>query len=122
MKSVKPIESVGDYIQAQSPEKKAELERIRKTVKKFYPDTEELMSYGMPAFKYHQRVLIYYAAHANHLSIYPASDEMIEAVGKDLEKYRVSKGTLKFTAEEPLPDKLLEAVIKFQASRIDQKT
>ncbi len=118
---MKPVESVSDYIQGQTPEKRAELVRIRKMVKKLFPDTEELVSYGVPAFKYHKRILIYYAAHTDHLSIYPASDEMIKSVGSDLGKYRVSKGTLKFTAQAPLPDKLLEAVIKFQASRIDEK-
>lgn len=115
------FDSVDAYIQAQPTQKRAQLEKIRKTVQKLLPGTEELMSYGVPAFKYNKRALIYYAAFKDHLSIFPASDEMIEAVGNGLEKFRASKGTLKFTVKEPLPDKLLKAVIEFRAHTIDQK-
>lgn len=116
------MKTVDEYLNGLSADQRQELEKIRELVKELVPDTEEVMSYGVPTFKYHKRPLLYYAAYTNHFSIYPASDEMIKVVGKDLEKFRASKGTLRFIKEQPIPNSLLKEIILFQAHRIDAKT
>ncbi len=69
--------------------------RSRKAV----PDAEECISYQIPAFKLHGRVLLYFAGWQEHYSVYPASDAHGCGFPGELDAYRVSKGTLRF----PLP-------------------
>ena len=111
--------AVDEYFKNLPQDQKSGLSNVRKTVKELVPDAEEVMSYGMPAFKYNKRILMYYAAHTNNLSIYPASDAMIETVGKSLAKFRTSKGTLQFTKANPIPENLLRQIIKYRCMEID---
>ncbi|GIV44964.1 MAG: hypothetical protein KatS3mg101_1185 [Patescibacteria group bacterium] len=116
---MKKHQTVDGYLQDLPESHRDELIKIRNLVKSQLPEVEEIISYGIPAFKYHKKILIYYAAHSKHMSIYPASDEMINAVGPKLVKYRSSKGTLQFTADKPIPPSLLKKIINFRARTID---
>ena len=59
----------------------------------------------MPAFKDHGRILVYYAAFADHYSVYPASTAIVEALGDELKPYITGKGTLRFDAHKPIPSR-----------------
>ena len=96
------------------------MERIRQIIKQSLPELEEVISYGIPAFKYHNRMLIYYAAHTHHMSIYPASDEMVKASGDKLAEFRTSKGTLQFTKDKPISNSLLKQIVKYRQEQIDK--
>lgn len=108
---------VDEYLKTVTPEQKAEFERIRKIVKSAVPEAEESISYGIPAFKHDNKPLLYFGAFKNHMSLFPASDHMIEVV-KDLAKYRTSKGTLRFTAAEPISDALVKKIVLYRLDDI----
>lgn len=72
---------LNDYLDNIARPHKRELEKIRKIIKQVAPEAGKLISYGIPAFKYMNKYLIYFAAFKNHMSIFPASDSMIEAIG-----------------------------------------
>jgi uncharacterized protein YdhG (YjbR/CyaY superfamily) len=74
----------------------------------------------MPAFKYKKRPLVYYAAFKNHLSLFPTSGPT-ETLKSKLTGYKVSKGTIQFTTENPLPDTLIKEIILARKSEIDAK-
>ena len=102
-----------------SPEHRAELEQVRKIIKQLAPDAEEVISYAIPAFKYKKHNLIYFAAFKNHMSLFPASDQMIEEIGEELAKFRKGKGTLRFTVAKPIPVTILKQLIKYRIKQID---
>lgn len=45
------------------------LEKIRSTIQKAAPKAEETISYQIPAFKLNGRILVYFAAFKNHVSL-----------------------------------------------------
>jgi uncharacterized protein YdhG (YjbR/CyaY superfamily) len=103
----------------QTPEpQKTELQRIRNIVRKLVPDAEESISYMMPVFKYKQKPLLYYAAFKNHMSVFPTSGPT-ETLKDQLEGYVVTKGTIQFTLEKPLPEALLTAIIQARLAEIN---
>ena len=66
------------------------LKQFRKIIKAAAPKTEEVISYGMPAFKQHS-VLVYFAAMKEHYGFYPTT-KPIEIFKEKLKPYKTSKG------------------------------
>lgn len=93
---------IDEYLEKVEPKQKAELEKIRSFVKEHVPDAEEVISYGMPAFKYRGSYLIGFAAYKDHMSVFP-TPEPIEILEDELEGFQMSKGTVQFTLDHPLP-------------------
>ncbi|NTV24004.1 MAG: DUF1801 domain-containing protein [Nanoarchaeota archaeon] len=105
--------SVDDYIRAQPKEALERLERLRQTIKKAAPDAEELMSYGMPAFKL-GRILVYYSAWKTHAGLYFASATVLDVFRKELSSYETTKGTIRFPIDKPLPIGLITKIVKYR--------
>jgi uncharacterized protein YdhG (YjbR/CyaY superfamily) len=76
------------------------------------PEATEAISYQMPAFKLHGRFLVSYAAFKDHCSLFPASAKVLEAYGEELKPYFSGKGTIRFTADKPLPTALVKRIVK----------
>ena len=109
---------IDNYI-AQLPEDQARaLSELRATIKAAAPDAVEAVSYSMPALKLGKRVLVYYAAFTDHLSLYPASGSLMDKLGTDLQAYFTGKGTLQFTPAKPLPDDLVRQIIAIRREEI----
>lgn len=108
---------IDDYLLHVTPTQKESLEHIRSLVKQLTPEAEEVISYGVPAFKMNKRPLLYMGAFKDHMSIFPASDGMLEGV-PEIAAYRTSKGTLQFTEAMPIPDEVLKKIITYQIGTI----
>lgn len=104
--------SVDAYMAALPEPSRAVLEGLRATIRAAAPGATELISYGMPAFKVHGRLLVYYAAFKNHVSLFPASGSAIEAHREELAPYVTSKGTIRFSLDAPLPADLIARIVK----------
>jgi len=104
--------SVDDYLAALPEEPRAALEKLRKTIKAAAPEATETISYQMPTFKDQGRFLVSYAAFKNHCSLFPASGAVMEALGEELKPYFSGKGTLRFTADKPIPAALVKKIVK----------
>ena len=113
MKNEKDIaapKNIDDYM-ATLPEKQREvLESLRQTIKETAPKAEEVISYMMPAFKYHG-VLVYFAAFKNHCSFFPGNGGLTESLKDELKDYKTSKGTISFTVDKPLPKELVKKIV-----------
>ncbi len=107
------IRNIDEYIAAASVQMKPLLEKIRDTIRKAAPGAEEVISYGMPAFRYHG-VLVYFAAFKNHCSFFPANSTLIKEMGEELKAFKTSKGTIQFTVENPLPASLVTKMVKIR--------
>jgi uncharacterized protein YdhG (YjbR/CyaY superfamily) len=103
--------SVEDYLAALPEEARAALETLRNTIKSAAPEATETISYQMPAFKDHGRLLVSYAAFKDHCSLFPMSKRVIEAHGEDLKPYFTGKGTIRFHADKPLPAALVKQIV-----------
>ena len=53
-----------------------------------------------------------YAAFKDHCSLFPASGAVLEALGEELKPYFTGKGTIRFTADKPLPAALVKRIVK----------
>ena len=83
------------------------------------PDVEQGTSYGMPALRYRGKPLVSAIETKHHLSLFPFSGKVVAAVAPDLDGYDVSKGTIRFSAEHPLPDAVVTRVVELRRAEID---
>jgi uncharacterized protein YdhG (YjbR/CyaY superfamily) len=111
--------STDEYLDRLKSPQKAQLERIRKIVKQIVPEAQEVMSYGMPGFKYKQKYLIGYAAFKDHMSVFPTPGP-IEAVKTQLDGYEFSKGTIQFTLNNPLSESIIQEILTHRLVEIAQ--
>jgi uncharacterized protein YdhG (YjbR/CyaY superfamily) len=113
--------TVEEYFAAVPAESRSALEQLRETIKAAAPDSVETISYEMPAFRAHGRLLVSYAAFKHHCSLFPMSKKVIEDNADDLKPYFAGKGTIRFRADEPIPAalvrKIIEARLKENAAR-----
>ena len=106
------FKDIDEYIAIQIPEVQILLEQMRQTIKKAAPEAEEVISYNMPAFKYHG-MLVYFAAYKNHIGFYatPTGHSEFE---KELSVYKQGKGSVQFPLTQPLPLDLIIRIVKFR--------
>jgi uncharacterized protein YdhG (YjbR/CyaY superfamily) len=104
--------SVDDYLATLPASSRAALQRLRETVKALAPEATETISYQMPTFKLNGRSLLAYAAFKNHCSLFPMSTGVIDAHREELQPYFAGRGTLRFHPDRPLPDALLQTLVK----------
>ena len=110
-----PPATIDEYLSRVSDDKRAALEQLRKTILGVIPLAEECISYQMPAFRYDGRVLVYFAAAANHCAFYPGG--MVNAFKDELAAYETSKGTIRFQPERPLPASLVQKIVKARVAQ-----
>ena len=103
---------IDKYISGFTKDKQNLLKQLRDIIKKAAPQAQETISYGMPAFK-QNGMLVYFAAWKNHMGFYPTSSG-IKAFRKDLSTFMVSKGTVQFPLDKPLPKGLVTRIVKFK--------
>lgn len=112
---------VTEYIEQLIPAEKAVLGRMREIVYDAVPDAEDSFSYGVPTYKYKGRYMIAFASNKKFMSVYPGA-ETISILKDQLKDFKLSKGTISFTVEKPLPDDLLRSIILLSKDAIEQRT
>lgn len=113
-------ESVDRYLAGRPEPQRVALERVRQTVARLVPEATELISYGMPAFKLDGRFLVSYAGWKSHCSIYPLTDTFFGNHPTELAAFDRTKGSVHFTPEAPLPDALLEDLIRARVADLER--
>lgn len=111
-KSKTKAKTIDDYLAALSDDKRAALEKLRKTIRAAAPRAEEYISYQLAAFRLDGRPLVAFGASANHCALYPMSSSTFDAFQDDLRDYDTSKGTLRFSADKPPPAALIKKLVK----------
>jgi uncharacterized protein YdhG (YjbR/CyaY superfamily) len=105
--------SIEEYLADLPEDRRAGVEEIRKAVTGAAPEAVEVIAYSMPALRSHGgQFLVSYAAYKAHYSLFPASDAVIAACGRDLTPYLSGKGTIRFPAERPIPTTLVRKIVK----------
>ena len=120
MKSGAAAKTVDEYL-ANTPEPaRSTLKHIRAVIKSVVPkQTTEVISYGMPMFKYNG-MLVGYAAFKNHCSLFPTAS-VIAAFKSELKGFRTSKGTIQFPIDKPLPAALVKKMVRARVEQQENK-
>jgi uncharacterized protein YdhG (YjbR/CyaY superfamily) len=112
-------QNVDEYLSKLKPDERSELQKIRDQIKKLVPEVEETIAYQMPAYKFKGKPLIYFGAFKEHLSLFPTSGP-IERLEPKLKRFRVAKGTIQFTVDNPVPVEILKDLLKERIKQIEE--
>jgi uncharacterized protein YdhG (YjbR/CyaY superfamily) len=122
MRSDAPVPTTIDEYLAGCPRStQAVLKKVRKAIRRALPGAEEVISYRIPAFKLHGRVVVYFAAWAEHYAVYPFTRRLEAAFRDEIAPYEVSgKGTIRFPYSAPVPTALIEGIAAFRAQEVKE--
>src|ERR1700685_4182193 len=107
-----PAKTVDEYLAGGPEPGRSTLKKVRAVIRSVVPTgTTEVISYGIPTFKYKQG-LVAFAAFRDHCSFFPLGSSALDAFKEELKEFRVSKGTLHFPLDKPLPGSLVKKIVK----------
>ena len=111
--------TIEDYYKTQPDSTRAVLEEIRKTIQKTVPEAEQSICYGIPTFKYYGN-LVHFGGYKNHVGFYPGA-EAIETFADEIDGYIVSKGTVQFQLNQPIPFDLISKITLYRVQKNIEK-
>ena len=106
-----PTPEVDAYLAALPAADRAALEHVRATIRLAAPDATEGIGYGIPVFRW-MGSLIGYGATPKHCALYVMSPATLDTFRPELAGRTLSKGTIQFTADDPLPDDLVTRIVE----------
>jgi uncharacterized protein YdhG (YjbR/CyaY superfamily) len=108
--------SVEEYLASVPKPARGTLNKIRTAIRSAVPaEATETISYRIPAFK-HKRVLVWFAAFSNHCSLFPTA-AVVEAFKDELKAFSISKGTIHFPIDKPVPTALIKKLVKARVAQ-----
>ena len=111
-------EEIDGYLASVEEPKRSTLEALRRSILEVVPDAEQCISYGMPAFKVGGKTIAGFAAFKDHLSYLPHSGSVLSELGDEVAGYRMTKGSLHFAVDQPLPDDLVRRLIETKKQQL----
>jgi uncharacterized protein YdhG (YjbR/CyaY superfamily) len=106
------LKTIDQYLAGVKADQRVALETLRKIIRASAPKLEECISYGIPAFRLNGRSLVFFGAWANHCSFYPGSSATLKKFRDDLKSFQITKGTVRFSPDNPLPPALVKKLVK----------
>ena len=85
---------------------------MRHRILEIIPDAEEVISYGMPAFKLDGVVVAGLLANKKHVGYYPFSGSILKLFPDELAKYSTTLSAIHVPIDKPLTKGLLKKLIK----------
>ena len=113
------MSEIDDYLATVAPAARAALERVVDLARQTVPDAVDGRSYGMPALKHAGKPLVGFLAARDHLSLFPFSPAVVEAVRDRLPGFSLSTGTIRFSVDQPLPEDVVREVVALRRAEID---
>ena len=117
--SVAATDQIEEYLAGLPEERRHALQALREAIAAAAPEAVEAISYGAPAFRYGDRPLVCYSNPRKHLSFFPMSPGVIEAHRDDLSAWSLSKGTIRFTPDNPLPAEVVATIVRARIAEVD---
>jgi uncharacterized protein YdhG (YjbR/CyaY superfamily) len=113
MSTGRSLLTVDKYLTRVPTKDRAALEKVREAILSAAPHAEELISYGIPTYKY-MGPLIHFMAGKKHLSLIGVHKDIAKTFAKELKKFKVSGTTIHFTAEAPIPTAVITKIVKLR--------
>ena len=104
--------TIDEYLTGVNADQRVALEKLRKTIRAVAPRVEESISYGIPSFRLNGRPLVFFGAWANHCAFYPGSSATLEKFRNDLKSFQITKGTIRFSPDNPIPIAVVKKLVK----------
>jgi uncharacterized protein YdhG (YjbR/CyaY superfamily) len=113
-------EEVDKYLRSVDEPKRSTLQALRRTILEIVPDAEQVISYRVPAFRVNGKTVAGFAAFKNHLSYLPFSGSVLGPLADELEGYTMTKSSLHFPGDRPLPKAVVKRLIAVRLGEIRQ--
>ncbi len=111
--------SIEEYI-ANSPEEvRPILTEMRAFIKSLVPEAGEKIAYGIPTFTLNGN-LVHFAGYKHHIGFYPGASG-VENFKNELDGYQLSRGTIQFPLDKPIPYDLIRRIVEFRVRENQQK-
>ena len=111
--------SFDEYMATAPDDKRPALEELRKQIHAAAPGAQEYIGYGLAAFKLNGKPLVAIGYAAQHCAFYPMNGHTVEAFKEELKGFETSKGTIRFKPDRPLPEELVDRLVK---ARIEENS
>src|SRR4051794_21304600 len=102
---------VDAYLSGLEEPKRGTLQTLRSTILEIVPEAEQVISYGVPAFRVGGKTVAGFAAFRDHLSYLPFSGSVLSQLSDELDGYTTTKSALHFPVDRPLSKRLVKRLI-----------
>ena len=109
---------VDEYLRGVGEPGRSTLQALRRTILEIVPDAEQVISYRVPAFRVRGQTVAGFAAFKNHLSYLPFSGSVLSQLADELDGYAMTKSSLHFPADRPLPKALVKKLIEVRLAHV----
>ncbi|HTP19921.1 MAG TPA: DUF1801 domain-containing protein [Solirubrobacteraceae bacterium] len=115
-------EEVDHYLGALEEPKRSTLQALRRTILELVPEADQVISYGIPAFRLRGQTVAGFAAFKAHLSYLPFSGSVLGRLGDELSGYEMTKSSLHFPIDRPLPKALVQKLIDVRLAEVARRS
>jgi uncharacterized protein YdhG (YjbR/CyaY superfamily) len=112
------IRTIHEYLSTVPAEALPALESLRARIRGLVPEAEEVISYQIPTFKLRKKALVAYGATKDHCALYLLSPALMERFSQRTKGYLRGKVALHFTPAEPLPQELVDDLVKARIAEL----
>ena len=113
---------VDEYLRGVEEPKRGTLQTLRATILEIVPEAEQVISYGVPAFRVGGKTVAGFAAFKDHLSYLPFSGSVLGQLGDELAGYAMTKSSLHFPVDGSLPKALVAKLIAARIAEVDRRS
>ncbi len=115
-------DEVDEYLRSIEEPKRSTLQALRRTILEVVPEAEQVISYRVPAFRLRGKDIAGFAAFKDHLSYLPFSGSVLGRLADELDDYTMTKSSLHFHVERPLPKALVKKLIAARLAEVSQRS
>ncbi len=112
---------VDEYLRGVPEPGRSTLLTLRRTILEIVPDAEQVISYRVPAFRARGETVAGFAAFKNHLSYLPFSGSVLSQLADELDGYAMTKSSLHFPVDRPLPKTLVKKLITVRLAHVGRR-
>jgi uncharacterized protein YdhG (YjbR/CyaY superfamily) len=115
-------EQVDEYLSALEEPKRGTLQALRRTILEVVPEADQVISYGVPAFRLRGQTVAGFAAFKTHLSYLPFSGSVLRQLAGELDGYKMTKSSLHFPVDRALPKALVRKLIDVRLAEVARRS
>jgi uncharacterized protein YdhG (YjbR/CyaY superfamily) len=113
---------IDEYLSGLEEPKRGTLGTLRRAILDVVPEADEVISYGLPAFRVNGQTVAGFAAFKSHLSYLPFSGSVLGQLTVELEGYEMTKSSLHFAVDQPLPKALVQKLIDVRLAEVARRS
>jgi uncharacterized protein YdhG (YjbR/CyaY superfamily) len=108
---------IDKHIKFQDKNAQTLLNKLREVIQSSAPKAEEVIKYGIPTYTLNGKSLVHFSGFKKHIGFFPTPSAITE-FKNELSSYKLSKGTIQFPLDKPLPITLIKKIVKFRLKEV----